>query len=120
MKTILTIVLLLAAMMAVKTSNANSQDVCTPKYVSCMDACVAKKTGLDPCIAACQQKNDDCAANVYGTTAAPETVSADPAKQPGDAMEARDEARAEASKAASRDAAKPRVKTPQQRKQDVR
>jgi len=66
MRTILTIVLLLIAMIAVKTSNANSQDACTPKYVSCIDTCVAKKGGQDQCIAACQQKNDTCAAGVFG------------------------------------------------------
>ena len=58
MKTILTLAALLAAMIVVKTSNANSQDTCTPAYVSCMDACVAKKAGQDQCIGICQQKND--------------------------------------------------------------
>ena len=91
MRTILTIVLLLIAMIAVKTSNANSQDACTPKYVSCIDTCVAKKGGQDQCIAACQQKNDTCAAGVFGSTGSPEAATAEPANQQSEATEARDD-----------------------------
>jgi len=121
MRTILTIVLLLIAMIAVKTSNANSQDACTPKYVSCIDTCVAKKGGQDQCIAACQQKNDTCAAGVFGSTGSPEAATAEPANQQSEATEARDDGAA----AAPKEAAKPRkaaatAKEPQARKPDVR
>jgi hypothetical protein len=103
MKTILTIVLLLFAMMAVKTSNANSQEACSQGYVGCIDTCVKKPGAQDQCIAVCQQKNDECAAKVYGT---PTPVAEGTTKETGEAMDARDDGAAEAPK----EAPKPRAK----------
>jgi hypothetical protein len=104
MKTILTIVFLLVVMIVVKTSHANSQDACSQGYVGCVDACLKKPGGQDQCIAMCQQKNDQCAAGVYGV--APQTTNAQRPKESGEAMDARDDASAEPVK----EAPKPRAK----------
>jgi len=103
MKTILTIVLMLVAMMAVKTSNANSQEACSQSYVGCIDTCVKKPGSQDQCIAMCQQKNDECASKIYGT---PAPVAEGVTKETGEAMDARDDGTAEAPK----EAPKPRAK----------
>ena len=117
MKTILTIAALLLAMLLVKTSNANSQDVCSQSYVGCIDTCVKKPGVQDQCIAVCQRRNDECASKVYGT---PAPVAADGAqpKESGEAMDARDdgaaaEAPKEAPKARSKAAAT--AKAPQKK-----
>jgi hypothetical protein len=121
MKPILTIVLLLAAMMAVKSTQANSQDVCTPKYVSCIDSCVTKKGPQDQCIASCQQKNNDCAAGVYGATSSPEVVSAEPAKQPDEATDgASTEAPAKSAKPRKKSEAKAPTKASEAGRREVR
>ena len=100
MKTILTIVALLIAMIAVKTSNANSQEACSQGYVGCIDTCVKKPGVQDQCIALCQQRNDACASKVYGTPA-PVAGGAQP-KESGEAMDARDDGVAEAPKEAAK------------------
>jgi len=97
MKTILTIVALLLAMLVVKTSNANSQDACSQGYVGCIDTCVKKPGVQDQCIAVCQQRNDECASKVYGTPAPVAAGGAQP-KESGEAMDARDDGVAEAPK----------------------
>lgn len=122
MKTILTIVLLFAAMLMVKTSNANSQDVCSQSYVGCIDTCVKKPGAQDQCIAVCQQRNDECASKVYGTPA-PVAAGAQPPKETGEAMDARDDG---STNTDDKPAAKTRTKgaatakAPQPRKPDVR
>ena len=121
MKTILTIVALLVAMLVVKTSNANSQDACSQGYVGCIDACVKKPGVQDQCIAVCQRRNDECASKVYGTPAPVADGGAQP-KESGEAMDARDDgapvAPKEAPKARSKAAAT--AKAPQKSKTDVR
>lgn len=99
MKTILTVVVLLIAMIAVKTSNANSQEACSQGYVGCIDTCVKKPGAQDQCIAVCQQRNDQCASKVYGTPA-PVAAGGPAPKESGEAMDARDDGAAEAPKEA--------------------
>ena len=120
MKTILTIAALLLAMLLVKTSNANSQDVCSQSYVGCIDTCVKKPGVQDQCIAVCQRRNDECASKVYGTPAPVADGGAQP-KESGEAMDARDDgadAPKEAPKARPKAAAT--AKAPQKSKTDVR
>ena len=62
-----------AAMLAVNSSSALSQQACTQSYVSCMDVCVGRpaKGMQDQCIAACQAKNDQCSEKIYGVRKEP-------------------------------------------------
>lgn len=118
MKTILTVIALLLAMFVVKTSNANSQEVCSQGYVGCVDTCLKKPGGQDQCIAMCQQKNDECASKVYGTPA-PVADGGQP-KESGEAMDARDDGAPEAPKEAPKPRAKAAAKAPQKSKQETR
>ncbi len=122
MKTILTIVLLFAAMLMVKTSNANSQEACSQGYVGCIDTCVKKPGAQDQCIAVCQQRNDECASKVYGTPT-PVAAGAQPQKETGEAMDARDDNAADPGEkpaAKARTKASASAKAPQKSKQDAR
>jgi hypothetical protein len=124
MKTILTIVLMLVAMMAVKTSNANSQEACSQGYVGCVDSCLKKPGGQDQCIALCQQRNDQCASKVYGTPTPVAEGGAQP-KESGEAMDARDDGTAaepaeKPAKARTKAPASATAKAPQKSKQEAR
>ena len=69
MKSIAMLVAAAAAVLAVNTSGAHSQDACSKTYVACMDICVARPSqGLqDSCIASCQAKNNQCSEKIYGS-----------------------------------------------------
>src|SRR5215216_5759118 len=89
------VLLLLAAMLAIKTSAALSQDACSRDYVACMDGCVAKRAGEARCIEACQNKNNTCAARYFGTmqhTTVQQvpTAKVQPANEAADALAAKD------------------------------
>ncbi len=97
-----TVFLLLMAMLVIKTTSAQGQDVCSKSYISCVDQCVAKPSASlqGTCIESCQSQNNVCAAKVYGG----ENMNTAKTVTPEEAAE-RDQAKAKA--AAKPKAAKP-------------
>lgn len=82
------LVLLIAALLAIKTSSAFSQDTCAPAFESCMGACGALSAkGQERCIESCQSKNSACYGKSWGI---PTHFSTSKPAQPADAM-AKDE-----------------------------
>ena len=66
-----TVVLLLLAMLAIKTTTATSatgQEACSKSYIGCVDKCVGRPTPAlqDSCMQACQTQNNACFSKVYG------------------------------------------------------
>src|SRR5262245_65169145 len=66
-----TVLLLLLAMLAVKTAAvtaASGQDACSNAYTGCLDKCVARpsKSLQDSCVEACQTQNNACFSKVFG------------------------------------------------------
>jgi hypothetical protein len=68
MKSMTMLVAATAAVLAVNTSGALSQEVCSKAYGVCMNACVQKsaKDVQDACMSSCQAKNNQCSAEVFG------------------------------------------------------
>ena len=69
MKSIAMLVATTAAVLAVNTWGARSQEACSKDYIACMDACAGRPTkGLqDMCMGSCQMKNNQCSEKVYGS-----------------------------------------------------
>jgi hypothetical protein len=69
MKSIAMVVAATAAVLAVNTSGALSQEACSKAYVGCMDICAERPTkGMqDTCMNSCQTRNNQCSAEVYGS-----------------------------------------------------
>ncbi len=63
-----TVLLLLMAMLVIKTTSAQGHEACTKSYISCVDQCVAKPSQSlqESCIGSCQQGNNACSARSYG------------------------------------------------------
>ena len=65
-----TVLLLLLAMLAVKTSTsiAVGQQACSTAYTGCLNKCVARpsKALQDNCMEACQTQNNACFSKVFG------------------------------------------------------
>lgn len=68
MKSTTMLVAATAALLAMNATAALSQEACAKGYGSCVNACVAKpiRSLHEPCILACQQKNDECSSQVFG------------------------------------------------------
>ena len=69
MKSMAMLVAATAAVLAVNTSGARSQEACSKEYVACMDYCAQRPTKAvqEPCINSCQTKNNQCSEQVYGS-----------------------------------------------------
>jgi len=80
--------MLAAAALVLSASGALSQDVCSKAYGACMTACVEKMTrdAQDTCMISCQDKNNQCSAEVFGSRQ--ETSSA--ARSAADSKKARE------------------------------
>ena len=79
-----TVLLLLLAMLAIKTTsatNAVGQDTCQKPYIACMDKCVgrASATLQNSCMEACQTQNTACFSQVLGGPGPGQTVVQEPA-----------------------------------------
>ena len=66
-----TVLLLLLAMLAIKTTamtSAVGQEACTNAYTGCLDKCVARPTPAmqDSCMQSCQTQSNACFSKVYG------------------------------------------------------
>lgn len=85
------LVLMIIALLAIKTSSAFSQDTCAPAFESCMSACGALSAkGQERCIESCQAKNSACYGKSWGIPSHFSTNKPGAAAQPADAM-AKDE-----------------------------
>ncbi|MGH6739875.1 MAG: hypothetical protein ACREDY_12750, partial [Bradyrhizobium sp.] len=69
MKSIVMLLAGTAAVLAVNTSSALSQDACSKGYLICMNLCVERPTkdSQQPCLQSCQVKNNRCSEEIYGS-----------------------------------------------------
>ena len=69
MRSIAMLVAATAAVLAVSSLGARSQEACSKDYIACMDTCAGRPTkGLqDMCMGTCQMKNNQCSEKVYGS-----------------------------------------------------
>ena len=87
-----TVILLLAALLLVKTSAAFGNEVCQKGYVGCVEACVTARHSQEPCIEKCQARNNACYAGAFGgQPAAPEEPQR--AQAPADERKASDKSK---------------------------
>jgi hypothetical protein len=67
MKSITMLLAASAAVLALNTSGALSQNSCSNEYVGCIDKCVSRPPSLqDRCIETCQSMNGQCNEKIYG------------------------------------------------------
>ncbi len=122
-----TVLLLLLAMLAIKTTtmtSATGQDACSKVYVSCLDKCTTRpsKTLQDSCMEMCQSQNNGCFSKVFGAPGPgmSQTVRQEPqvmgAPPPTPAPAAAEEPRPAAKAAAAR-VPKPAMKPAERRPQ---
>ena len=60
--------LLIAALLAIATGQAVSQEVCNQSYLACLNRCVTKLptvTTQDVCMQDCQRSNNSCSAKFF-------------------------------------------------------
>jgi hypothetical protein len=70
-----TVILLLAALLLIKTSSAFGNEACQKGYVGCVEACVNARHSQEPCIEKCQARNTACYSSAFGgQPAAPQEV----------------------------------------------
>jgi hypothetical protein len=79
-----TVLLLLLAMLAIKTTSATSavgQHACQKPYIACMDKCVGRPSATlqNSCMEACQTQNRACFSQVLGAPGPGQTVIQEPA-----------------------------------------
>jgi hypothetical protein len=106
-----TVFLLLMAMLVVKTTSAQGQEVCSKSYISCVDQCVAKPSASlqGTCIESCQSQNNVCAAKVYGAdnTSTAKSVTPEEVAERDEAKAAKPAAKAAKQAAPARQMAAP-------------
>ena len=61
-----TVILLLAALLLIKTSAAFGNEACQQGYVDCVGACVSARHSQEPCIEKCQIRNKACYSGMFG------------------------------------------------------
>jgi hypothetical protein len=73
MKSTTALVAAAAALLVANVPLAQSQQVCSKSYVSCMDTCATRQSKMlqGSCMAACQQKNDQCSEKIFGVRREP-------------------------------------------------
>lgn len=89
MKSLVMLLAATAAVLALNSDGALSQNACSNEYVGCLDRCVSRpKSMQDRCMETCQANHGVCSEKIYGTRPANSSPVAAQPKPQGEAVDA--------------------------------